>query len=250
MPPQLFILWKNSPKNNKALTVQCNAKCIHWSYYLPVGKHNKGGCNGDHQKFTLDTVTCFDCEDITENKDKNKNPGKKLRVISKKGTYDVLSKISVKGNRSYHQSIYDAISAFKDHGNKSLNHFTNYQDCEDFLELHFSHLNPNAHNIFKPNHPEEDRLAGLHLPLSSLKRVICSIKDGWLDDHIFTQMADLLNFYEEFEPATGEIGKGKPTILFGDGYSEPMSINPNHLPQTSHTYKLINGAVPSNMKHV
>ena len=29
-----------------------------------------------------------------------------------------------------------------------------------------------------------------------------------------------------------------------------MSINPNHLPQTSHTYKLINGAVPSNMKHV
>ena len=53
-------------KNNKALTVQCNAKCTHWSYYIPVHKHNKGGCNGDHHKFTVDTVTCLDCEDITE----------------------------------------------------------------------------------------------------------------------------------------------------------------------------------------
>ena len=110
-------------------------------------------------------------------------------------------------------------------------------------------MDPALHNIFKPNDPEEDRLDGLYLTVNALKRVICSHEHGWIDDYMFTQMADLLNFYEEFEPATGQIGKGIPKFLFGDGYSEQMDFNPNHQIITSH-YKFINGAVPFNMKNV
>ena len=168
---------------------------------------------------------------------------------SKEGTYDVLSTISGKANSSYHQEIYDAISAFKDHGNKSLTKFKDYNTCDEYLDLHFSHLDPALHNIFKPNDPEEDRLDGLYLTVNTLKRVICSHQAGWINDYMFTQMADLLNFYEECEPATGRICTAIPKILFGDGYSEQMDFNPNHQKITSH-YGLINGAVPFNMKNV
>ena len=62
-------------------------------------------------------------------------------------------------------------------------------------------------------------------------------------------MADLLNFYKEFENETGIAGKLIPEILFGDGYAEQIDFNPNHTKVTS-DYGLINGAVPSNMKDV
>ena len=111
----LFCVKPHQLKNNKVSTVQCSADCTHWSYYFPVTKVNKGGCSGDHQKFTLETVTCLDCNETKETCDDSKYTGDKLRVKSKKGTYNVLSKISAKAHSSYHQQIYDAISAFKDH---------------------------------------------------------------------------------------------------------------------------------------
>ena len=109
-----------------------------------------------------------------------------------------------------------------------MTEFQNYETCDDYLDLHFSHLDPALHNIFKPNNPKEKRLEGLFLTVNSLKRVICSYQSGWLNDYVFTQMADLLNFYEEFDTDKSVAGKVLPHILFGDGYSEQTDLNPNH----------------------
>ena len=146
-----------------------------------------------------------------------------------------MSSISVRNNSVYHKGIYDAITTFKKDGKSFLTEFHDYEKCDDFLDLHFSHLDPALHNIFKPNNPEEKGLQGLYLTVDSLKRVICSHQNGWINDYVFTQMADLLNFYEEFETDTGLAGKVIPKILFGDGYSEQTDFNPHH----HHTKKIM-----------
>ena len=144
--------------------------------------------------------------------------------------------------------MYDAIDSFKNDGPNFINTFKDYNECDDFLTLHFSHLDPTQNNIFKPNDPVENGLDGLYLTVNSLKRLICSFGNGWLNDTMFTQLADLMNFYEEFESQTGTAGKSIPNILFGDGYAEQVHFNPNHLKKSN--YGLINGDVPANMNGV
>ena len=172
----------------------------------------------------------------------------KLREISEEGTYEEFSQISIKTNTAYHKKIYDAIYSFKNDGPYFINTFKDYNQCDDFLTLHFSQLDPTNNNIFKPNNPVEIGLDGLYLNVISLKRLICSFDNGWLNDTIFTQLADLMNFYEEFESQTGTAGKSIPNILFGDGYAEQVHFNPNHLKKSN--YGLINGDVPANMNGV
>jgi len=75
------------------------------------------------------------------------------------------------------------------------------------------------------------------------------LSNGWLNDTMFTQISDLMNFYEEFDTQTGICGTVIPNILFGDGYAEQIDLNPNHIKVKS-DFSLINGDVPANMKGI
>ena len=174
----LFCNCKHALKNDNISFVQCSkSDCTRWSYYLPPSTNNTGGCMSK-SKFVIKTITCLVCIGRTEKNDEVNQTGEKLRKISNEGTYDELSKISVTANSDYHQEIYDAISSFKNDGNNSLKQFKNFQTCDDYLALHFSHLEPTQHNIFKPNDPTEKRLEGLFLTVNALKQAICSYCDG------------------------------------------------------------------------
>ena len=56
----------------------------------------------------------------------------KLREISKEGTYEEFSQISIKTNTAYHKKIYDAIDSFKNDGPNFINTFKDYNECDDF----------------------------------------------------------------------------------------------------------------------
>lgn len=174
----LFCKRNHQLKNDNISFVRCSkSDCTHWSYFLPPSTNNSGGCM-TKSKILMTTVTCLDCNDSIEKCDEDSKTGEKLRLKSKEGTYDELSTISVKANSLYHREIYDAISSLKNHGNKLLTKFKEYETCDDYLDLHFSHLDPALHNIFKPNDPEENRLKGLFLTVNAKTGDLFSSK--WL----------------------------------------------------------------------
>ena len=137
-------------ENDCAVSHYCAPYCTHWSYFLPASTNNNGGCM-TKSEFLMNTVTCLVCNVSTEKCDEVNKTGEKLRNISKEGTYNELSKISVRTNSDYHKGIYDAIASFKKDGKRFLTEFQKYETFDDYLDLHFSHLDPALHNIFKPN---------------------------------------------------------------------------------------------------
>lgn len=116
------------------------------------------------------------------------------------------------------------------------------------MALQFSHLEPSLNNIFKTSDPAVDRLPGLFLSVNTMKRLICSYQNGWLNGYLFTQMADLLNYHEEFAEQSGLAGRRVPAILSGDALSEQGDFNHNYLGRSN--YGLINGDVPLNMRDI
>ena len=56
-----------------------------------------------------------------------------------------------------------AIYSFKNEGSGFINTFKDYQECDDYLTLHFSHLDPTLNNVFKPNNPVAQGLDGRRL---------------------------------------------------------------------------------------
>lgn len=234
--------------NDNIAFIQCTTKkCTSWSYYMPPSLQNVGGCISKSDK-EIDTAICEKCQSAID-EDNEEEYAPKLRQTSKAGTFDEISQISLVSNSLHHREIYDTMYSFKTEGSAFINTFKQYQDCDDYLTLHFSHLDPALNNIFKPNNPVGKGLDGLYLTVDSLKRLICSISNGWLNDTIFSQMSDLMNFYEEFDTSTGVAGLLLPNILFGDGYVEQIDLNPNHI-KVNDQFALINGDVPANMKGV
>lgn len=55
-------------------------------------------------------------------------------------------------------------------GDSLVDRFNNYNDCENYLELHFSHLEPATNNIFSQNNLLCG--SGLHLTVNALKQLI------------------------------------------------------------------------------
>jgi len=190
----LFCNSKHALNNDNIAFIQCSKKeCTSWSYYLPPALNNSGGCVSK-SKQDIKTVICEKCLSGNKTNDMEQETVKKLREVSKKGTFEEISQISLQTNSAYHRDMYDAIYSFKHEGPNFINTFKDYKECDDFLSLHFSHLDPTQNNIFKPNDPVEKGLDGLYLTVNSLKRLICSFQNGWLNDIMFTQMADLMNF--------------------------------------------------------
>ena len=116
----LFCTKKHALQNQNVSFVECTKSyCTHWSCLLPETTKNNKGCVIKSKKL-MDTVTCLECNGSTEKCDGVNKTGDKLRNISKNGTYNELSKISVLANSDYHKGIYDAITSFKKDGKRFL----------------------------------------------------------------------------------------------------------------------------------
>ena len=64
---------------------------------------------------------------------------------------------------------------------------------------------------------------------SSLKmhwNLVGTYDGGWLNDIIFQQVIDLLNFSGEYYSASKRGGFNVPSIVFGDAYADSHKINP------------------------
>ena len=82
----------------------------------------------------------------------------------------------------------------KNGGDSFIGQFTTYKECENYLELHFSHLDASTNKIFSPNDVRCGLVPGLHLTANALKRLIVSFDKGWINDDMVNHVVSLLNF--------------------------------------------------------
>ena len=85
-----------------------------------------------------------------------------------------MSQISDIANQTYHKDIYDIIISFKDDREIVVDNFKSLKECDEYLELQFSHFDPRQNNTFKLNDPAVKGLPGLFLAVDSLKQLTCS----------------------------------------------------------------------------
>lgn len=62
----------------------------------------------------------------------------------------------------YQSDIYNLISQMKSDSDSLVDRFNDYDACEKYLELHFSHLEPTTNNIFSSNEQLCGLVPGLH----------------------------------------------------------------------------------------
>ena len=80
-----------------------------------------------------------------------------------------------------------------------------FEECDVYLDHHFSHLEEQDNNIFNPNNTQFD-ICPFRLTINSLQRLIMTKAEGWLNDVVNNQVVHLLNFHAEHEPASKQSG--------------------------------------------
>ena len=139
-----------------------------------VGDENINWCLHDNGK-TIEDALCAKCA----------SP-KTICVPSTPKQCRFISKLSGSCYALYHEKIYDKVLFFKcgdtlNTTSKTSNNglkFYDLKQCQDYIKLHFYHLNEISDNLFTPNTPSPDVLRDLHITVNSLNRLIGDIYDG------------------------------------------------------------------------
>jgi len=93
-----------------------------------------------------------------------------LQKPSTRNLNHTLSKISAQKLLKYHEQIFNVISEMIGDGANFISAFTDYDECNEYLDLHFSHLEAKSNNIYTPNDPTKGLLPGLFLTVNALRR--------------------------------------------------------------------------------
>ena len=100
-----------------------------------------------------------------------------------------------------------------------------FEECDVYLDHHFSHLEEQDDNIFDPNNTQID-ICPFRLTVNSLQWLIVTEGDGWLNDVVINQVVHLLKFHAEYEPARKIPGAKVPLVCFDDTSIDNHKMNP------------------------
>ena len=95
-----------------------------------------------------------------------------LRFSSEIEKYEYLSSILCEKYSQYHSVIYEATSLFNTGIESSDEPFDNLEECQDYIDLHFSHLSPKEHNIFGVNSKTPETRTCFSLTKDELERLV------------------------------------------------------------------------------
>ena len=95
-----------------------------------------------------------------------------LRQLSTNVSEESLSNIFLKKIVHHHRDMYYIISQIKIDNDNLVGEFKDYKDCDEFLDLHFTHLELDTNNIFTPNDPTSFLLPGLFLRVNAYRQLI------------------------------------------------------------------------------
>jgi len=222
-------------KNRGVKFGRCNTtNCTKWCYYIS-GCLNKGN-------FTSEDYMCSECSNKRAN-DLELQISTPIimtkRDTSSENNPKFISKISEQKYEKIQESLYSVINAMSNNNDLVPNKCNSLEECSEYLEKHFSHLDEQSGNIFDPNNTQND-ISPFSLTIDSLRRLIMTKDDGWLNDVLINQVVHLLNFHAEYEPKNKIAGAKVRLVCFGDTSTDHHKLNPRNVM----CYNYIRGDVP------
>jgi len=235
--------YNHTRNNNSAEIIHCkNEECSKWCYaIMPTKNIRKNGCLFQ-TNLKLEDAFCTDCSEVKKSNESGMLPS--IRFIDDTEKSEHLSVISSAKYLKHHDAIHALISTFLIGNDTEDKGLSTLDDCQRYIDLHYSHLSPKTDNVFSVNSKTQETVPGFYLTKNTLERLVGIKNDGWLNDIIFTQVMDLLNFNGEYCSATKLAGGLVPNVVFGDTFSDGHKVNPKF---NYREYKQINKDVPDSI---
>ena len=154
--------------NNSVEIIRClNQLCSKCCYSIMTTENRRKNSCLFQMKLTMEDAFCTECSDAKVSNESGLLPS--LRYIDNTEIRYHLSVISSAKYEKHHEAIHELISTFLIGNDSSVEaKFSSLDQCQDYIDLHFSHLSPKTDNVFSVNSKTQETVPGFYLTASRL----------------------------------------------------------------------------------